>query len=344
MPNKYVNKVVIGKETKLDLTADTVTPDKLAKGITAHDKSGAPITGTSTKDADTSDATAAVAEVLNGKTFYARGAKMTGTMPNNGEVNGEISTVSGKYTIPMGFHDGAGGVTIAATEQAKLVPTNIREGVTVLGVKGSMSGSEGMKPQAKTVTPSESTQTVSPDSGYDGLSKVTVNAISSTYIGSDVTKKSAATYIPKTTDQSIASGQYLSGTQTIKGDANLVAGNIKSGVNIFGVTGTYAGGGSSGGNGNNNVEAYAITDTNPSVSFKTASGTIKIWGYGTITSSGGWGGQTTSLVAFEGDKYHKSAIYGGPSSTNLSLSISNGKLTGLPSGLSAISAIVTRGI
>lgn len=134
MPNKYVNKVVIGKETKLDLTADTVTPDKLAKGITAHDKSGAPITGTSTKDADTSDATAAVAEVLNGKTFYARGAKMTGTMPNNGEVNGEISTVSGKYTIPMGFHDGAGGVTIAATEQAKLVPANIREGVTVLGV------------------------------------------------------------------------------------------------------------------------------------------------------------------------------------------------------------------
>ena len=100
----------------------------------------------------------------------------------------------------------------------------------------------------------------------------------------------------------------------------------------------------SGGNGNNNVEAYAITDTNPSVNFKTASGTIKIWGYGTITSSGGWGGQTTSLVAFEGDKYHKSAIYGGPSSTNLSLSISNGKLTGLPSGLSAISAIVTRGI
>lgn len=73
MPNnKYVNKVVIGKETKLDLTADTVTPDKLAKGITAHDKSGTPITGTSTKDADTGDATAAVAEVLTGKTFYAR--------------------------------------------------------------------------------------------------------------------------------------------------------------------------------------------------------------------------------------------------------------------------------
>lgn len=205
-------------------------------------------------------------------------------------------------------------------------------------------GASGASLQSKTVSPSESAQTVKADNGYDGLSQVTVNAVSKTYVGSGVTKKSAATYIPKTTDQSIASGQYLSGTQTIKGDANLVAGNIKSGVNIFGVAGTYAGGGSSGGNGNNNVEAYAITDTNPSVNFKTASGTIKIWGYGTITSSGGWGGQTTSLVAFEGDKYHKSAIYGGPSSTNLSLSISNGKLTGLPSGLSAISAIVTRGI
>lgn len=205
-------------------------------------------------------------------------------------------------------------------------------------------GSSGVKLQSKAVSPSESTQTVSPDSGYDGLSKVTVNAISSTYIGSDVTKKNAATYIPKTTDQSIASGQYLSGTQTIKGDANLVAGNIKSGVSIFGVTGTYASGGSSGGSGNNNVEAYAITDTNPSVSFKRTDGAIKIWGYGTMTSSGGWGQQTTSLVAFEGDKYHKGAIYGSPSSTSLSLSISNGKLTGLPSGLTAINAIVTRGI
>lgn len=205
-------------------------------------------------------------------------------------------------------------------------------------------GASGASLQSKTVSPSESAQTVKADNGYDGLSQVTVNAVSKTYVGSGVTKKSAATYTPGTSDQSIASGQYLSGTQTIKGDANLVAGNIKSGVSIFGVTGTYTGGGSSGGNGNNNVEAYAITDTNPSVNFKTASGTIKIWGYGTITSSGGWGGQTTSLVAFEGDKYHKSAIYGGPSSTNLSLSISNGKLTGLPSGLSAISAIVTRGI
>lgn len=256
------------------------------------------------------------------------------------------------YTPGTSDQSIASGQYLNGTQTIKgdsnLTAANIKSGVKIFNVTGSYAGSSsgGNTPnlQTKTVTPSESTQTVSPDSGYDGLSKVTVNAISSTYIGSDVTQKSAATYIPKTTNQSIASGQYLSGTQTIKGDANLVAGNIKSGVSIFGVTGTYTGGGSSGGSGNNNVEAYAITDTNPSVSFRRTDGAIKIWGYGTMTSSGGWGQQTTSLIAFEGDKYHKSAMYGGPSSTNLSLSISNGKLSGLPSGLTAISAIVTRGI
>ena len=205
-------------------------------------------------------------------------------------------------------------------------------------------GASGASLQSKTVSPSESAQTVKADNGYDGLSQVTVNAVSKTYVGSGVTKKSAATYTPGTSDQSIASGQYLNGTQTIKGDSNLTAANIKSGVSIFGVTGTYAGSSSGSSSGSNNVEAYHITSTSPSVSFKTSSGTIKIWGYGTMTSQSSWGGQTTSLVAFEGDKYHKSAMYGSPSSTNLSLSISNGKLTGLPSGLTAISAIVTRGI
>ena len=306
-----------------------------SSGVKLQSKTVTPSENTQTVNPDSSyDALSSVTvEAISNTYIGSSVTKKSAATYTPGTSNQSIA--SGQYL--------SGAQTIKG--DSNLIASNIKKGVTIFNVTGSYNEATGGPTlQSKAVSPSESTQTVSPDNGYDGLSKVTVNAISSTYIGSDVTKKSAATYIPKTTDQSIASGQYLSGTQTIKGDANLVAGNIKSGVNIFGVTGTYAGGGSSGGNGNNNVEAYAITDTNPSVSFKTASGTIKIWGYGTITSSGGWGGQTTSLVAFEGDKYHKSAIYGGPSSTNLSLSISNGKLTGLPSGLTAISAIVTRGI
>lgn len=182
MANQYVNKVVVGTEVKLDLSQDTISPDKLAKDITAHDKSGAPIVGTSTLDVDSSDATAAVAEILKGKTAYARGTKLTGTMPNNGAVAGKINTVAGKYTIPTGFHDGSGTVQIDATEQAKIIAKNIREGITILGVKGSMSGSEGMKPQAKAVTPSFAEQVVAPDTGYNCLSQVTVGAIPVAYV------------------------------------------------------------------------------------------------------------------------------------------------------------------
>lgn len=116
---KYKNKVVYDGEVLIDLTADTITADKLASGITAHDKSGAPVTGTSTKDSDTSNDTAAVAEILKGKTAHARGVQLVGTMPNNGAVTGTISTKAGSYTIPQGYHDGSGKVAISTTEQGK---------------------------------------------------------------------------------------------------------------------------------------------------------------------------------------------------------------------------------
>lgn len=172
-----ISKVIYGGNTLIDLTADTVTKDKLLKGYTAHGADGEVINGACEFDANTQDATASAAEILKGKTAYNKGSKVTGTMTNNGAVTGSITTKAGQYTVPQGYHDGSGKVSISSTEQAKLIATNIREGVTILGVEGSMSGTEDAKPQAKTVTPSTQAQTVLPDTGYNYLSQVTVAAI-----------------------------------------------------------------------------------------------------------------------------------------------------------------------
>lgn len=179
MSEKTINKVVYGGKTLIDLTADTVTASKILKGATAHDKSGAAIVGTCTFDADTSDATATGAEILSGKTAYVNGVKVTGEMKNNGAVDGVISNKADSYTVPIGYHDGSGKVAISTTEQAKIIATNIRDGVTILGVTGTMSGTEGAKAQTKTITPTTAQQVVLPDDeqGFNYLSQVTVEAI-----------------------------------------------------------------------------------------------------------------------------------------------------------------------
>lgn len=84
---------------------------------------------------DPSDADAAAGNVLSGKTFYKEGGKATGSMPNNGDTSGNISTKAGTVTIPAGYTSG-GTVAIDSTEQAKIVSGNIKKGVTVLGVSG----------------------------------------------------------------------------------------------------------------------------------------------------------------------------------------------------------------
>lgn len=171
------NKIVYGDTVLIDLTADTVTSDKILASYTAHDASGAVITGKCSYDVDSQDATVKVAEMLAGKTAYARGSKLTGTMPNNGAVNYTIDTVSGSISIPQGYHDGSGKVSILSTEQAKLIASNIKQGITILGVTGTLEPSSEVKVHAKTVTPKTTSQTVLPDTGYDYLSQVTVNAI-----------------------------------------------------------------------------------------------------------------------------------------------------------------------
>lgn len=171
-----ISKVVYGSRTLIDLTADTVTAGDLASGVTAHGADGEVITGTNTYDTDTTDGTATAGEILSGKTAYVNKHKLTGTMPNVGAAGGTISSASESYAIPNGYHDGSGTVSIDETEQAKLIPGNIKAGVTVLGVEGEYTG-EGIQAQTKRATPQTTAQTVLPDEGYDYLSQVNVGAI-----------------------------------------------------------------------------------------------------------------------------------------------------------------------
>ena len=306
-----VNKVVYGTTVLVDLTKDTVTPDKLLKGATAHDASGESITGTMESGIDTSDATATPDDMREGTTAYVNGEKVTGTIPLWNGINWDTPTAiwdskNKRLTLRgslsarrMIKKDSISTMHCSGENLGDATAADVAEGKTFtssagLKVTGTAKASTPTF-QAKTATPSAAEQTVTPDSGYDGLSSVTV-----------------------------------------EGDANLVAGNIKSGVSIFGVAGSFDGPGGGGGSGGG-IQAQHITSGNETITIS-GTGTVKVWGYG--HKSGGYMGTTYSFV---GDGYY-SGGYGTPSKTSVTFSISNGKLSGLPSGLQAVDLLVTIGV
>ena len=163
------------------------------------------------KFSETSDATATAPKIADGETAYVKGVKVEGTMPVNGAVTGTISTKDGIVSVKEGYTTG-GTVAIAESEKAKLIPNNIRQGVTLLGVGGAMSPSEGVNAQSKIVTPTKSEQIVSPDSGYTHLSQVTVEAIPTQYITTSDANATVSDIVNGKT--AYVNGKKLVGTHT----------------------------------------------------------------------------------------------------------------------------------
>ena len=336
-----VNKVVYGTTVLVDLTEDTVTADKLLKGATAHNAAGEPVTGEMEPSIDTSDATATETDMARGVTAYVNGKKITGTVETRKDgtglnFNDEDVTILDRsssglvllYAVPgknylirpsvevaLYAELGRFGDATAADVAAGKTFTSVA-GLKVTGTKVDLDTSDA------TAT---ATDILSGKTAYVNGSKIT----------GSIASKAAATYTPGTADQTIASGQYLSGAQTVKGDANLVAGNIKSGVSIFGVAGTYEGSGSSG----SGIQAQHITSKSDTITIS-GNGTVKVWGYGYYSS----GTYSKTTYAFVGDGYYTASSYGTPSKTSSTFSIRNGNLSGLPSNISNLDVLVTIGI
>ena len=251
--NPYVNKVIYGGTTLIDISDTTATADKILEGYTAYGANGQKLIGTA-----------------SGQSLL-----ITDTTDSHG---GTIRTITGKVVLLQ-------TKTITPTSSQQVIdPDEGYDGFSQVTVN---AGGGQINNQNKTVTPTTSQQSITADSGYTGLGTVTVNAmpsgsakpatsisgssatvsagtntltltksvsntpqVTAGYVASgtagntsvsltaSVTTKAAATITPGTSNQTIASGTYLTGTQTVAGDANLVGSNIISGKSIFGVAGS----------------------------------------------------------------------------------------------------------
>lgn len=170
---------------------------------------------------DTSDATLdGGGKMLNGVTAYANGTKYTGNIPS--KTSSDLTASGATVTVPAGHY--ASQATKSVSSGSATAPA------TISGTSATVSTGTNTLTLSKTVSVTPSVTAGYVASGTAGNSAVSLTA--------SVTTKAAATITPGTSDQTINSGTYLTGTQTIAGDADLVSANIVAGKTIFNVAGS----------------------------------------------------------------------------------------------------------
>ena len=339
-----------GSSSRINLNVPTstygdATSKDVVSGKTFTSTAGLKVTGTHTcSGLDTSDATATASDIAEGVTAYVNGEKITGTLPHstqNISISSDPSTSGSNVQIKAYASTGTKRIIGDGAALNALVPLSKFGDATADDVVSgkTFTSSAGVK-----VTGTHTCSGIDTSDATAHASDILYGKtayVNGSIVTGNIASQAAQTITPGTSDKTIASGKYLSGTQTIKGDANLVAGNIKSGVSIFGVTGSYEGSGGGTGTSGNNCEAYVVDAKNPVVNFTRTDGTIKVFGEAIGTSSG----YQTPFYAFCGDGYYKASSYGSPSKTSVTWSIdASGKLSGLPSNIASGTIIVTRGV
>lgn len=364
-----VNKVMYGSRTVIDISGDTVTPDKLLSGVIGHNASGERITGTHKCEGGTAEGIGTGAYVwaiydtkeewnyttksLSESTFpngYDSTTYVGWTITDDGYFELNKGTTSGDtYYLPedsvgrkakkilrKGRYSAINPYTVMTVKDAPdtvkgdnllgYISTDAEDAYPLKGVQDNkyyirISGSDADVTEGKML---------SGIVGYTNNGKVT----------GSIQSQAAQTITPGTVDQTISSGKYLSGAQTIKGDANLLPENIKSGISIFGVTGTYESSGSSGGK---NVAQGTITGAGTNaVTIDTGLNSINIFALFNHSSASASG--ITSVLYLNGtvtgvgvsySQYFKTVGYSAGTIT-----IDGGKVTYTPKEDTAVTALM----
>lgn len=282
IPSNYVGSGITRRDSS-DLTASGATVTAPAGYYSASASkavaSGTEGTPTATKSAVNNHALTVTPSVTN-TAGYISGGTHTGTVVSVSA--GEL--VSGTYNVTS-----AGTKDVTNYASASIPAGSATPAASISGTSATVSTGTNTLTLTKTVSNTPQVTAGYVASGTAGNSSVSLTA--------NVTTKGTATITPGTTNQTISSGTYITGTQTISGDANLVAGNIKSGTTIFGVTGTYSGGGGT----SKNSQVVQQNNTRiASTSYIKACGDITVskagtydvyWSAYRTSTSGTWGTQ-----------------------------------------------------